>query len=319
MVLRVWDKHTISALFEQSMPDLIYRAQQVHRAHFDANEIQIATLLSVKTGACPEDCKYCSQSVRYKTDVQRESFMDHDKVLAAAKQAKASGASRFCMAMAWRQVPKKSDFEKTLGLIKSVKALGLETCLSMGMLSAEQATILKEEGLDYYNHNLDTSEAYYKKIITTRTYQNRLDTLAHVAKAGLKVCCGGIVDMGESREDRVGLLWQLTQLDKTPESVPINRLIRVPGTPFAEMPVQDDFEFVRTVAAARIILPKARIRLSAGREHMSDMMQAMCFMAGANSIFCGEKLLTTPNPEVDEDEALFDRLGLQPYDLRPTE
>ena len=229
-------------------------------------EVQIATLLSVKTGACPEDCKYCSQSIRYKTAVEREAFMDHDKVLEAANKAKASGASRFCMAMAWRQVPKKSDFEKTLALVKSVKALGLETCLSMGMLSAEQANILKAEGLDYYNHNLDTSESYYKKIITTRTYQHRLDTLSNVAKAGLKVCCGGIIDMGESRADRVDLLWQLTQLDKIPESVPINRLIRVPGTPFEDVPVQDDFEFVRTVAVARIMLPKARVRLSAGRE-----------------------------------------------------
>jgi biotin synthase len=311
------DKQAILALYELPLINLVYQAQSVHRQHFDPNEIQISTLLSVKTGACPEDCGYCSQSVHHKTGLKRQHYLDEATILARAQKAKQAGATRFCMAMAWRSPPKQSEFAKTLTVIKKIKDMGLETCLSMGMLTAEQAQALQAHGLDYYNHNLDTSAEYYRKIVTTRCYEDRLTTLKHVADSGLKTCCGGIVDMGESRADRVAFLWQLTQLDKTPESVPINRLVRVPGTPLAQTAPQDDFELVRTIATARILMPKAMIRLSAGRAQMNDSLQAWCFMAGANSLFYGEKLLTCANPQESSDQLLFKRLGLKSMQTMP--
>jgi len=310
-----WTVEEIEALFDLPFNDLIFRAQQAHRAHFDPNAVQRSTLLSIKTGGCPEDCKYCPQSARYDTEVERELLMAKEEVLVAARQAKARGATRFCIGAAWRE-PRGRAFEAVLEMVREVKAMGMETCATLGMLTEEQARRLKNAGLDYYNHNLDTDPEYYREIITTRTYQDRLDTLRHVRRAGLSVCCGGIVGMGESRRHRAGMIAQLARMQPHPESVPINMLVKVPGTPVAEderfAEGIDPFEFVRTIAVARITMPASHVRLSAGRQEMSDEMQALCFLAGANSIFYGEKLLTTGNQEVRRDEELFARLGLRP-------
>lgn len=306
-----WQINEIETLFAMPFNDLMFQAQSIHRTHFSANEVQVSTLLSIKTGACPEDCKYCPQSAHYTTDVDRERLMAVEKVLEEAVAAKQQGASRFCMGAAWRN-PKDRDMPYVIEMVKGVKKLGLETCMTLGMLSPHQAEALKEAGLDYYNHNLDTSPEFYGEIISTRTYQDRLSTLQNVRDAGMKVCAGGIVGMGESRRDRAGLLAQLANLPQHPESVPVNMLVKVQGTPFAELDDLDPFEFVRTIAVARILMPKSFVRLSAGRETMNDQMQALCFMAGANSIFYGERLLTTANPETNRDLELFERLGLQP-------
>ena len=299
-----------AALFELPFSELIHRAQVVHRQHFDPAALQLSTLLSVKTGGCPEDCAYCPQSRRYATGV-REDSVDLETVVQAATAAKANGATRFCMGAAWRS-PKDRDLPPILAMVAAVKSLGLETCATLGMLKPGQAEKLRDAGLDYYNHNLDTSPEFYGQIIRTREYRDRLETLERVRTAGLRVCCGGIVGMGESRRDRAALIAQLSSLDPYPESVPINDLVAVAGTPLANAPKIDELEFVRTIAAARIAMPKAWIRLSAGRERMSDAMQALCFLAGANSVFFGEKLLTTANPEATKDRALFERLGLRP-------
>ena len=304
-----WTVEEARSLFELPFSDLVFRAQQVHRDHFDPNEVQVSTLLSIKTGRCPEDCKYCPQSVRWNTGLENESLLPVDKVRAAARRARESGAERFCMGAAWRR-PKDADIDRVIKLIGVVREEGLETCLTLGMLTARQAARLKAAGVDYYNHNLDTSPEYYGEIITTRTYQDRLETLAHVRASGMKVCCGGIIGMGESRTDRAGLLVQLAGLPEHPESVPINLLVQVPGTPLHGTEKLDPLEFVRTIAVARILLPVSRVRLSAGREEMSDELQALCFMAGANSIFYGDKLLTTGNPDTAADDALFARLGI---------
>ncbi|MGB7034939.1 MAG: biotin synthase BioB [Xanthobacteraceae bacterium] len=308
-----WTREEVRALFELPFPDLMFRAQSVHRQNFDPAEVQISTLLSVKTGGCPEDCAYCPQSARYDTGVHAEKLMALDAVLAEARAAKAGGASRFCMGAAWRE-PKDRDLETVCTMVEGVKALGLETCVTLGMLTAPQARRLKAAGLDFYNHNLDTSPEYYGEIITTRTYQDRLDTLDHVRDAGVHVCCGGIVGMGETREDRVGMIATLASLPAHPESVPINMLVRVAGTPLAGQIALDGIEFVRTVAAARITMPRSMVRLSAGREDMSEETQALSFLAGANSIFYGPKLLTTPNPGRDRDRDLMDKLGLSPME-----
>jgi len=300
----------VAALFELPFPELIYRAQSVHRSHHDPAALQLSTLLSVKTGGCPEDCAYCPQSRRYRTGVEDEDVLSLETVTRAARAARAHGASRFCMGAAWRG-PKERELEQILPMIRQVKDLGLETCATLGMLKPGQAERLREAGLDYYNHNLDTSPEFYGQIITTREYRDRLETLQRVRDAGLRVCCGGIVGMGESRRDRAGLIAQLASLDPYPESVPINALVAVAGTPLAQAEELDALEFVRTVAAARITMPKAWVRLSAGRERMSDAVQALCFLAGANSVFFGEKLLTTGNPEAARDRALFARLGLK--------
>lgn len=305
-----WQLTEILELFAMPFNALLYRAQTVHREHFDPNAIQISTLLSIKTGGCPEDCAYCPQSSHYHTQVQADKLMDSEIVLSEARKAKDAGADRFCMGAAWRS-PKDRDIPKLAEIIAGVKALGLETCMTLGMLTDEQAKALKEAGLDFYNHNLDTSEAFYDQIITTRTYKDRLDTLQHVRDAGMKVCCGGIIGMGESTEDRASMLQTLANLDEHPESVPINLLVQVEGTPLKGQKEVDPFDFVRTIAVARILMPKSYVRLSAGREEMSDEMQALCFLAGANSLFYGEKLLTTPNPEQNKDKQLFDRLGLE--------
>jgi biotin synthase len=305
----------VLAQFALPFPELIFRAQSIHRVHFDPAEVQISTLLSIKTGGCPEDCAYCPQSAHYDTGVAAEKLMSFDAVLAAARAAKAAGASRFCMGAAWRE-PKDRDLDKICEMVKGVRTLGMETCATLGMLTAAQAKRLKESGLDYYNHNLDTSPEYYGEIITTRTYRERLDTLGHVREAGIHVCCGGIVGMGESEDDRAGLIATLASLPVHPESVPINMLVRVAGTPLAAGVKQanavDPLDLVRTIAVARIAMPKSVVRLSAGREDMSDETQALCFLAGANSIFYGPKLLTTPNPGRDRDMRLMDRLGLRP-------
>jgi len=300
----------VVALFELPFPELIYRAQSVHRSHHDPAALQLSTLLSVKTGGCPEDCAYCPQSRRYRTGVEDEEVLSLETVTRAARAARSHGASRFCMGAAWRG-PKDRELEQILPMIRQVKDLGLETCATLGMLRPGQAERLREAGLDYYNHNLDTSPEFYGQIITTREYRDRLETLQRVRDAGLRVCCGGIVGMGESRGDRAGLIAQLASLDPYPESVPINALVAVAGTPLAQAEELDALEFVRTVAAARITMPKAWVRLSAGRERMSDAVQALCFLAGANSVFFGEKLLTTGNPEAARDRALFARLGLK--------
>jgi biotin synthase len=305
-----WALPEVQALFELPFNDLLFQAQAVHRQHWNANSIQVSTLLSIKTGACPEDCAYCPQSVRYDTGLKREPLMEVDAVIAAAARAKAAGASRFCMGAAWRN-PKGKDVVKVAQMIQQVKALGLETCATLGMLSAEQAKDLKEAGLDYYNHNIDTSKEFYGEVITTRSFEDRLDTLSVVRDAGMKVCCGGIVGMGESRRDRIGMLATLANLPEHPQSVPINQLVQVEGTPLAGREVPDGFEFVRMIAVARILIPQSYVRLSAGRTKMSDEKQALCFLAGANSIFFGEKLLTTGNPDVAQDEDLFRRLGLR--------
>jgi biotin synthase len=306
-----WTRAEVRALFALPFPELIFRAAEVHRANFDPAEVQISTLLSIKTGGCPEDCAYCPQAAQYDTGVKAEKLMDLDAVLAEARAAKAAGAQRFCMGAAWRS-PKDRDVENVSAMVAGVKALGLETCVTLGMLSGAQARRLKQSGLDYYNHNLDTSPEFYGEIITTRTYQDRLDTLEHVRQAGIHVCCGGIVGMGEGLEDRVGMIATLAGLPVHPESVPINMLVRVEGTPLAQAAKLDALDFVRTIAVARIAMPGSVVRLSAGREDMSEETQALCFLAGANSIFYGPKLLTTPNPGRDRDMALLDKLGLRP-------
>jgi biotin synthase len=304
-----WTRDEVHALFALPFPELMFRAQSIHRANFDPSAVQISTLLSVKTGGCPEDCAYCPQSARYDTGVRAEKLMALDAVLAEARAAKAAGASRFCMGAAWRE-PKDRDLDAVCAMVEGVKMLGLESCATLGMLTAPQARRLKQAGLDYYNHNLDTSPEFYDEIITTRTYQNRLDTLGHVRAAGIHVCCGGIVGMGESRDDRAGMIAILASLPTHPESVPINMLVQVAGTPLAGEQKLDPLEFVRTIAAARICMPRSMVRLSAGREDMSEETQALCFLAGANSIFYGPKLLTTPNPGRDRDRDLMERLGL---------
>ncbi len=310
-----WKREEMLALFDLPFTELLHRAASTHRAHFDPAEVQVSTLLSVKTGGCPEDCAYCPQAQRYHTGVEAQKLMELDAVLDKARAAKAAGASRFCMGAAWRS-PKDRDIPKVAEMIREVKALGLETCATLGMLSNGQAHALRDAGLDYYNHNLDTAPEFYGEIIHTREYQDRLDTLEHVRDAGMKTCCGGIVGMGESREQRAGLLQALANLPAHPDSVPINRLVQVEGTPLHGTALLDPFEFVRTIAVARIVMPKSMVRLSAGRESMSDELQALCFAAGANSIFYGEKLLTTGNPDVERDQALFARLGLRPMPVQ---
>ena len=309
-----WSREELLALLALPLPELLYRAAAVHREHFDPAEVQVSTLLSVKTGGCPEDCGYCPQAQRYATGVDATKLMDTGQVLEKARQARDAGASRFCMGAAWRS-PKDRDIPKVAEMIAGVKALGLETCATLGMLSPGQAAALRDAGLDYYNHNLDTAPEFYGDVIQTRQYQDRLDTLGHVRDAGLKTCCGGIVGMGETREQRAGLLQALANLPAHPDSVPINRLVQVAGTPLAGTVELDPFEFVRMVAVARIAMPRSMVRLSAGREAMSDELQALCIAAGANSIFHGEKLLTTGNPDVERDQALFARLGLRPMPL----
>jgi biotin synthase len=306
-----WTRAEALALFELPFMDLVHRAQGVHREHQPANAVQVSTLLSIKTGACPEDCAYCPQSVRYDTGLKAERLMPVEAVLDKARQAKQAGATRFCMGAAWRN-PKDRDLAQVEAMVRGVRELGMETCATLGMLTPPQAQRLADAGLDYYNHNLDTSPEHYGEIITTRCYQDRLDTLAAVRDAGMKTCCGGIVGMGESRADRAGLLVALATQPAHPDSVPINLLVKVPGTPLADAPALPPFEFVRTIAAARIMMPKAMVRLSAGREGMSEELQALCFLAGANSIFHGEKLLTTGNPDVEKDRALFAELGIRP-------
>jgi biotin synthase len=310
VVAEKWPVEEIVALFDLPFTELLYRAQQVHREHFNPTEVELATLLSIKTGGCSEDCGYCPQAARYDTGVTAQKILPLETVLQAAREAKASGANRFCMGAAWRE-PKDRDLEKVEEMVREVKALGLETCATLGMLGEGQAERLRAAGLDYYNHNLDTAPEFYGDIISTREYQDRLDTLERVRGVGIKVCCGGIVGMGESRRQRAGLIAQLANLDPYPESVPVNNLVQVEGTPLHGTDPLDPLEFVRTIAVARITMPKARVRLSAGRRQMGEAVQALCFVAGANSIFYGEKLLTTGNPEVDADRALLDKLGMK--------
>lgn len=306
-----WTLDEVRALFTQPFNDLLFQAQGVHRQHFNPNEVQVSTLLSIKTGACPEDCKYCPQSGHYNTGLDKEKLMEVQKVLKAAAEAKAIGSTRFCMGAAWKH-PSAKDMPYVLEMVKGVKALGLETCMTLGTLSQEQTMALADAGLDYYNHNLDTSPEFYGNIITTRTYAERLQTLGYVREAGMKICSGGILGMGESLDDRLGLLIQLANLPEHPESVPINMLVKVKGTPLAEAEDVDPFDFIRTLAVARILMPRSHVRLSAGREQMNEQMQALAFLAGANSIFYGEKLLTTGNPEAERDMRLFQRLGIKP-------
>ena len=306
-----WSRDEVEALFALPFNDLLFEAHSLHRQYFDPNQVQVSTLLSIKTGACPEDCAYCPQSTRYDTGLEAEKLMEVEKVLEQARAARASGATRFCMGAAWR-CPKPRDMPHVVAMVKGVRELGLESCMTLGMLTQEQAGELAEAGLDYYNHNLDTSPEFYGDIITTRTYQDRLDTLDHVRDAGMKVCSGGIVGMGEKQGDRAGLLQQLANLPQHPESVPINMLVRVQGTPLENEEDLDPFEFIRTIAVARIMMPASHVRLSAGREEMNEQMHALAYFAGANSIFYGEKLLTTPNPRANADMALFSRLGIEP-------
>ena len=308
-----WTVGKIEALLELPFNDLIHQAQQVHRTHFAPNEVQLSTLLSIKTGGCPEDCGYCPQAARYHTGVENQALMSTEDVVQAAKAAKENGASRFCMGAAWRG-PKQRDLDKVAEMVREVKALGMETCATLGMLRDGQAEQLRDAGLDYYNHNIDTAPEFYGDIVTTREQGDRLDTLRKVRDAGMNVCCGGIVGMGETRASRAALLAQLANLDPYPESVPINNLVQVEGTPLYGTPRLDPFEFVRMIAAARITMPRAMVRLSAGREEMSEELQALCFLAGANSIFYGDKLLTTGNPEAQRDRALFEKLGLRPME-----
>lgn len=308
----VWPVEQVLALFNLPFNDLLFRAQQVHRQHFNPNEVELATLLSIKTGGCPEDCGYCPQAARYDTGVEAQKILPLETVLKAAREAKEHGATRFCMGAAWRE-PKDRDLDHVETMVREVKAMGLETCATLGMLAEHQAERLKNAGLDYYNHNLDTAPEYYGKVITTRDYQQRIDTLGHVRQAGIKVCCGGIVGMGESRLQRAGLIAQLANMEPYPESVPVNHLVQVEGTPLHGTEPLDPLEFVRTIAVARITMPKARVRLSAGRRQMGEAVQAMCFLAGANSIFYGEKLLTTGNPEVEDDRALLQKLGMHAH------
>jgi len=305
-----WPLADVLALFELPFNDLMFRAQQAHRTHFPDGDVELATLLSIKTGGCEEDCGYCPQAARYDTGVEAKKILDIDTVLDAARQAKANGATRFCMGAAWRS-PKERDMAKVEEMVREVKALGMETCATLGMLEEGQAEQLKNAGLDFYNHNIDTAPDFYNNVISTREYQDRLDTLGRVRNAGLKVCCGGIVGMGETREQRAGLLAQLANLNPYPESVPVNHLVQVEGTPLHGLDPLDPLEFVRTIAVARIIMPEARVRLSAGRRQLGEAVQAMCFMAGANSIFYGDKLLTTGNPEAEDDRALLAKLGLK--------
>jgi len=304
-----WPVDEVLALFELPFNDLLYRAQQAHRVEFPAQDVELATLLSIKTGGCEEDCGYCPQAARYDTGVEAKKILELEEVIGAARMARENGATRFCMGAAWRS-PKDRDMDKVEEMVRGVKALGLETCATLGMLKEEQAERLKQAGLDYYNHNLDTAPEFYDNVISTRDYQDRLDTLGHVRNAGLKVCCGGIVGMGESRLQRAGLIAQLANLNPYPESVPINHLVQVKGTPLYGIDKLDPIEFVRTIAVARITMPKARVRLSAGRREMGEAVQALCFLAGANSIFYGDKLLTTGNPEALDDRAMLDKLGL---------
>src|SRR6266571_6312764 len=306
-----WTRPEAQALYDLPFADLIFQAQGIHRRNFDPNHVETASLLSIKTGGCPEDCGYCSQSAHYDTDIKATRLMDQSAVVETARRARDAGASRFCMAAAWRN-PKDKDLDRVCEMVSAVKGLGMETCATLGMLTEDQARRLQQAGLDYYNHNIDTSPEYYGRIITTRTYQDRLETLAHVRDAGIHVCCGGIVGMGESLDDRVGMIATLASLPEHPESVPINALGRVAGTPLADATPLDPLEFVRTIAVARITMPKSVVRLSAGREEMSDETQALAFLAGANSIFYGPKLLTTPNPDRDRDLRLLDKLGITP-------
>lgn len=305
-----WQADEVMALYALPFNDLLFKAQTIHRENFNPNEVQISSLLSIKTGSCSEDCGYCPQSARYESGLKSEPLMPINEVLEAAQQAKSQGATRFCMGAAWRK-PKDSDIERVVEMVQGVKALGMETCVTLGMLTDDQTARLKDGGLDYYNHNLDTSEDYYSEVITTRTYQDRLDTLERVRNSGINVCCGGIVGMGESDLDRANLLIQLANMSQHPESVPVNMLVQVEGTPLMGTEQLDPLMFVRTIAVAKIMMPKSRVRLSAGRNEMSDEMQALCFFAGANSIFYGDKLLTTDNPMTNHDLRLFDRLGLK--------
>ncbi|MDX8397934.1 MAG: biotin synthase BioB [Mariprofundaceae bacterium] len=311
-----WTVDEITALFELPFNDLMFQAQQTHRVHFNANEVQLSTLLSIKTGGCPEDCKYCPQSSRYNTDVESELLMKKEEVMKAARIAKDKGASRFCMGAAWRE-PQGRAFDLVLDMIREDKAMDMEACATLGMLNEEQAKKLKAAGLDYYNHNLDTDPDFYKEIISTRSYADRLDTLKNVRAEGMSVCCGGIVGMGEAVKNRAGMIAQLARMNPHPESVPINMLVKVEGTPMQDVETLDNFDFIRTLAVARITMPSSHVRLSAGREVMSEEMQSLCFLAGANSIFYGEKLLTTGNTDADEDQALFKKLGIHP-EQRPT-
>ncbi|WP_031358293.1 biotin synthase BioB [Caballeronia sordidicola] len=311
-----WQVSDLVSLYERPFIDLLFSAQQVHREHFSPNTVQLSTLLSIKTGGCEEDCAYCPQSAHHATNVKAAKLMTVDEVLAAARLAQQSGATRFCMGAAWRN-PKDRHLEPIKDMIRGVKAMGMETCVTLGMLEARQAKALREAGLDYYNHNLDTSPEFYGQIISTRTYQDRLDTLEHVRDAGINVCCGGIVGMGESRRERAGLIAQLANMEPYPESVPINNLVQVDGTPLAGIAPLDPFEFVRTIAIARITMPRAMVRLSAGREKMDEALQALCFAAGANSIFYGDQLLTTSNPQVDADRRLLERLGIRAEGSQP--
>ncbi|MGF1774544.1 biotin synthase BioB [Vibrio wakamikoensis] len=304
-----WTHAEVQELMNKPFMDLLFEAQTVHRQHQQTNHVQVSTLLSIKTGACPEDCKYCPQSARYKTDVEAERLMEVERVLDAAQKAKNAGSTRFCMGAAWKN-PKERDMPLLTDMIKGVKEMGLETCMTLGMLTPDQATHLADAGLDYYNHNLDTSPEFYGNIITTRTYQDRLDTLSHVRDAGMKICSGGIIGMGESANDRAGLLMELANLPVQPESVPINMLVKVKGTPLEEVDDVEPFDFIRLIAIARIMMPNSAVRLSAGREDMNEQMQALCFLAGANSVFYGCKLLTTPNPDEDKDLQLFKKLGI---------
>ena len=302
----------VAAIYRSPLMDLIFRAAEVHRKHHDPSQVQVCVLLSVKTGGCPEDCGYCPQAARYDTGLKTQGLMDVDDVIQAATKARDDGATRFCMGAAWREARDNAHFDRVLDMIRGVKSLGLEACCTLGMVTEDQARRMKEAGLDAYNHNLDSSPEFYDKIISTRTYGDRLKTLEHVRKAGISVCCGGIVGMGETEDDRIGLLETLANLPEPPESVPINALVPVEGTPLGDRPKVEIWEMIRTIATARILMPTSMVRLSAGRVHMSESDQALCFLAGANSIFAGDKLLTTPNPEVDRDQQLFDRLGLTP-------
>jgi biotin synthase len=314
----IWSLQEAEALFNLPFNELMYQAQATHRQYHDPNAVQISTLLSIKTGRCPEDCAYCPQSAHYKTGLQKEPLMELKDVVQAAMRAKEAGSTRFCMGAAWRG-PSEKDLNTVCEMVTEVKKLGLETCVTLGLLKDQQATQLKEAGLDFYNHNIDTSPEFYEKIISTRTFQDRLDTLNKVRQSGVKICSGGILGLGETNTDRIGMLVALANLEEPPESVPINKLIKIPGTPLANQTNVDCFDFVRTIALARILMPKTMVRLSAGREEMSDELQALCFLAGANSIFYGEKLLTAANPVPEQDEALFQRLGLQRMKLEKTE
>lgn len=310
-----WTREEVNAVYRLPLLELVYRAQSLHRIYHPANQIQLSTLLSIKTGGCPEDCAYCPQSAHYETDLDAEPLLEREKVKSAAQQAREQGSSRFCMGAAWRSPPSESKFSEVLEMVKDVRGMGMETCVTLGMLTEQQAHRLKDAGLDFYNHNLDTSPEFYGNIISTRTYKDRLNTLSHVRNAGINVCCGGILGMGESTEDVCGLLHQLATLNPHPESVPINTLVAVAGTPLEEQAPVDPLDFVRAIATARVLMPRSQVRLSAGRTRLSDEAHALAFMAGANSIFAGEKLLTTPNPGEDHDQVLLHRLGLKPMSI----